>query len=76
MSKKKTANDYFDEGNEKWAQKKYEEALLAYGKALKLCPKDPTFLNNRGNILAELKRVAPSCPVIIKPNDSKTKAGN
>lgn len=27
-------------------------------------------------ILAELKRVAPSCPVIIKPNDSKTKAGN
>jgi hypothetical protein len=27
-------------------------------------------------ILAELKRVAPSCPVIIKSNDKKTKAGN
>ncbi len=27
-------------------------------------------------ILAELKRVAPSCPVIIKSNDTKTKTGN
>jgi hypothetical protein len=27
-------------------------------------------------ILVELKKVVPSCPVIIKPNDSKTKAGN
>lgn len=27
-------------------------------------------------ILVELKRVVSSCPVIIKSNDSKTKAGN
>ena len=27
-------------------------------------------------ILVELKRVVPSCPVIIKSNDIKTKTGN
>ena len=27
-------------------------------------------------ILVELKRVVPSCPVIIKSNDTKTKTGN
>jgi hypothetical protein len=30
----------------------------------------------RLEIVTELKRVVPSCPVIIKPNDPKTKAGN
>jgi hypothetical protein len=30
----------------------------------------------RVEIVTELKRVVPSCPVIIKPNDPKTKAGN
>ncbi len=30
----------------------------------------------RVEIVTELKRVVPSCPVIIKPNDPKTKTGN
>ena len=30
----------------------------------------------RLEIVTELKTVVPSCPVIIKSNDSKTKAGN
>lgn len=30
----------------------------------------------RLEIVTELKRVVPSCPVIIKPNDPKTKTGN
>ena len=30
----------------------------------------------RLEIVTELKTVVPSCPVIIKPNDTKTKTGN
>lgn len=30
----------------------------------------------RLEIVTELKTVVPSCPVIIRPNDPKTKAGN
>jgi hypothetical protein len=33
-------------------------------------------LQQKTEILEELRTVSPSCPVIIKSNDSKTKTGN
>lgn len=33
-------------------------------------------VEQRKEILIEIHKVAKTCPIIIKPNDSKTKAGN
>ena len=52
----KTKEEWFEEGNALYSLKRYEEALTAYEKAIRLDPNDPTYHVNKGNALLSLKR--------------------
>ena len=67
---------WFDKGKSYHDQKRYEEALECYDKALKIKPDDARIWNNKGVDLVELKRYeeALECydkALKIKPDDSE-----
>lgn len=57
LSSSKTAEEWYNEGIEKFEQKKYPEALECNQEALKLAPGNAEILNNLGNCLFKLGRV-------------------
>jgi tetratricopeptide (TPR) repeat protein len=47
---------WLKEGNEHFRNKRYDEALKAYDRAIEIYPDDAKFYINKGNVLRELKR--------------------
>ncbi len=47
---------WLNEGNEHFRNKRYDEALKAFDRAIKIYPDDAKFYINKGNVLRELKR--------------------
>ncbi len=57
LSSSKTAEEWYNEGIEKFEQKKYPEALVCNQEALKLAPGNAEILNNLANCLFKMGRV-------------------
>src|SRR5436309_2926163 len=53
---RKTAKQWVEEDNARFAEKRYDEALVAYKEAIHLAPNEAKFISNKGVLLQNMRR--------------------